>query len=403
MPTPMVAIEPRPDRIKRPEPPAERKPRRLRRAVAWIAAAVLLWCAWAGYALYDLASALDNEDAVALARRIDWVAVRDGLRDDMSAAPAAAVSSESTIEAMVGTRSLVHLIRNARFTDSGWDGASPTATLAQPDRGFQWFRLSYAFFTGGPFAMRIDIRPVSDSVKQPLVLLMRWNGDWRLTRVFLPSDSRFGAVHAARTPSAASRPAPAAAPAGAAAGLKAILYEEDASNPDGRSYTGTVTWRTAEAASAAGGAPETEVRAEVDAPERPMKLTLAIRRNTDRMLPASHLLDVRIVVPPDSTTGGIQDVPGIMMKTGEDARSVALAGVSVKVNTDYYMIGLSSPDESLNTEMLRQRPWFDVPIRYNNGKRAILSFEKGEAGAKVIEAALAKWDAAKTGAAASKN
>jgi hypothetical protein len=400
MPTPMVVIEPRPDKIQpMPEQQAERKPRRMLRAVAWAAGAALLWCAWAGYAFYDLASALDNEDAVALARRIDWVAVRDGLRDDMQAALATPrnggppLPAERTIEAVLSARSLVHLIRNARFNDTGWDGASPTGTLAKPDRGFQWYRLRYAFFSGGPFAVRVDIRPESDRVRQPLVLLMRWSGDWRLERVFLPADSRFGAVQTAR-------PAPRA-PA-APGGPRAILYEEDPTNPDGKSYNGTVTWRTAQAEPAAGQPPETEVRAEINVPDKPLKLTLAVRRNADRNLPASHIVDVKIEVPPDSATGGIQDVPGLMMKTGEDARSVALAAVSVKVSADYYMIGLSSLDANmrLNVDMLRQRPWFDVPILYNNTKRAILSFEKGEAGTTAIEAALASWNGA---TAAAKN
>ncbi|MBM3528167.1 MAG: DUF2939 domain-containing protein [Alphaproteobacteria bacterium] len=413
MPTPMVVLEPRPDKLKaRPEPmdkPKVGKPRRILRAIGWLVAAALLWCGWAGYALYDLANALDREDAVALARRIDWVAVRDGLREDLratSAAPGAAAMSDRAVDTLAGTRSVVHLLRNARFTDTGWETAASAAASGRPERGFQWFRIRYVFFSGGPFALRVDIRPDSDSVRQPLVMLMRWSADWRLERVFLPSDSRFGTAPPPQRQAAAAAPAqpgapPAPAPASGPAELKAILYEEDATDPNGKSYTGTVTWRTVQAPPAQGQPAEPEVRAEIDMPGRPLKMTVAIRRNADRNLPASHIVDVKIEVPADSTTGGIQEVPGIMMKTDEDARSIALSGVSVKVSPDFYMIGLSAADDNvrLNVDMLRQRPWFDVPIRYNNAKRAILSFQKGNAGAKAIEAALASWSNAAANAA----
>ena len=79
--------------------------------------------------------------------------------------------------------------------------------------GFELIRIRYAFFTGGPFAFRVDLRPDSDTVKRPLVLLFRWSGDWRLTRVFLPTDA-FGntrpAAAAAPQPSPATPAAPAA-------------------------------------------------------------------------------------------------------------------------------------------------------------------------------------------------
>ena len=101
MPTPEIMIEPRPapgkrapqrpaapEPDRRPVPPAPeiafepdapKRPRRWRRIAGWLLLIVLVWCGWAAYALYDLSSALDNEDAVALERRIDWTPVRQGL------------------------------------------------------------------------------------------------------------------------------------------------------------------------------------------------------------------------------------------------------------------------------------------------------------------------------------
>src|SRR5215216_3619935 len=97
MPSPEIMIEPRPAPGRRrpvpPSPPAQptapvaaakkKGPRRWLRTIGWLFLLVMLWCGWALYSLYDLSSALDNEDAVGLERRIEWGAVRQGLREDL--------------------------------------------------------------------------------------------------------------------------------------------------------------------------------------------------------------------------------------------------------------------------------------------------------------------------------
>src|SRR5689334_3929047 len=77
--------EPRPEPPRAPPaaPVAAPKPRRWLRRIGWLCLVAVLWCGWAAYAVYDLSSSLDSEDAVALERRIDWTGVREGLRDDL--------------------------------------------------------------------------------------------------------------------------------------------------------------------------------------------------------------------------------------------------------------------------------------------------------------------------------
>jgi hypothetical protein len=48
-------------------------------------------------------------------------------------------------------------------------------------------------------------------------------------------------------------------------------------------------------------------------------------------------------------------------------------------------------DIQRNSQLLKAQPWFDVPIVYNNGGRAILAIEKGEAGRQAFEQAFAQW------------
>jgi len=40
---------------------------------------------------------------------------------------------------------------------------------------------------------------------------------------------------------------------------------------------------------------------------------------------------------------------------------------------------------------LKNRDWFDIPIVYTNGKRAILAMEKGTPGERAFEEAFRAW------------
>jgi hypothetical protein len=81
------------------------------------------------------------------------------------------------------------------------------------------------------------------------------------------------------------------------------------------------------------------------------------------------------------------------MKTAEKARGVPLAGLSVKVTNGYFLIGLSAVDIDVqrNVQFLKERDWFDIPIVYNSGKRAILAMEKGPAGVRAFQEAFKAW------------
>jgi hypothetical protein len=433
MPVPEIMIEPRPVPGKRapdrpiaaerrpvppppPEPAVQKKPRRWRRILGWLALIAVFWCGWAGYALYDLSTALDNEDAVALERRIDWTSVRPGLREDLRVMLGASrfgeAAADRTVDPLSTQRAIVALIRAARLNERGWEMPQPGQNGS--GRGFDLLRIRYAFFTGGPFAFRVDLRPDSDTVKRPLVLLFRWAGDWRLTRVFLPGDA-FGNTppaaaaapqatpQTATTAPAASRPAPAPMPKSAPPGAqKAILYEEDSSDPNGKSYTGWVTWRNEAGTGANAG--DNAVVGQVTLPDRPMTMTIAIHRNLDRTLPASHIIELKFDIPPDSPTQGILDVVGVMMKPNEEVSGQQLAGTRVKVSKDFFLMGLSAIelDVQHNMQVLKDRPWLGIPFVYNSNNRAVLSIEKGETGGKIIADELARWTAAAGNAGAPK-
>ena len=73
-----------------------------------------------------------------------------------------------------------------------------------------------------------------------------------------------------------------------------------------------------------------------------MTMTWSLRRNTDPALPASHTIEIMFNLPADAPGGGVQNIPGVLMKQAEQTRGVPLAGLAVKVTPGFFLIGLSS-------------------------------------------------------------
>jgi hypothetical protein len=185
---------------------------------------------------------------------------------------------------------------------------------------------------------------------------------------------------------------PANAPAADVA-QKVVLYEEEQNNPQGRRFVGSAVWRTETVSPGPGLAPELAIRADVEIPERRMRMTWSLRRNSDRTLPASHTIEIMFTLAADFPEGGVQNVPGVLMKQNEQTRGVPLAGLAVKVTNNFFLIGLSSVEIDLqrNIALLKERPWFDVPVVYNSTKRALLAIEKGTPGERAFEEAFRAW------------
>ena len=174
---------------------------------------------------------------------------------------------------------------------------------------------------------------------------------------------------------------------------RVVLYDEDPSDPQGKQYAGQVAWRTEQIAGTNGQPSDLAIRADVDVPDRKLKMTFRFRRNNDPSLPASHTVDFTFVLAPGFDGGGIDNVPGILMKTNEHARGTPLAGLAVKVTDDFFMAGLSNVngDRARNMQLLKERSWFDIPLVYANKRRAIIAMEKGAAGERAFNDAFAAW------------
>jgi hypothetical protein len=187
-------------------------------------------------------------------------------------------------------------------------------------------------------------------------------------------------------------PAPPPAADQSIVAQRAVLYEEplDQASADAGviRIDGGVAWSFNE-----GGPGGPEVVADIEVPERQMKIRLSIRRNTDSALPASHLVEAVVSTPADFPGKGVKSIPRLVMKPAEDGSGQPVVGAQAKVADGLFWIALSATDSDVaqNLQLLRERSWIDLPIVYETGQRAILTFEKGAPGQRAFDRAFAAW------------
>lgn len=201
-----------------------------------------------------------------------------------------------------------------------------------------------------------------------------------------PGESAQPQTPPVQTPSQASQPSVAPVT------QRSVLYEESPDQQAGTAVTGSIAWRL-ENVPNGGATPEPQVRADVDVPESNIKLVVLIRRNTDATLPASHTVDMQFTLGKQFTNGGIANVPGILFKADENSGGTALHGLSVKVMNGFFLIGLSNQanEKSQNMRLMRESGWIDLPLLYENGRRAVLSLELGAPGQQAFAQAIEAW------------
>ena len=176
-------------------------------------------------------------------------------------------------------------------------------------------------------------------------------------------------------------------------GEVAYLYEEGSGGSGATRTTGGIIWELKREKPNASLPPESVITGKMDVPEKGMKVTFTIKRNTDDALSASHLIDMQFETPPDFEGQGIETVSRVVMKSTEEARGEQLVAVPVKVSEGFFLIALDNLEQAVNvnTQLLTQASWIDVPITYTTGKRALLTLEKGGTGQRMFDEAFNEW------------
>lgn len=193
-------------------------------------------------------------------------------------------------------------------------------------------------------------------------------------------------------PAAAAQAAQQTPPVGSA--QKLFLYEERLGQTSPIAIEGTVVW-SLQHEQGADGRSEPTVQGNVSVPQRNLSALITFKRNSDSSLPASHLVEIVFQLPQNFEGGGVDSVERISMKQTEQDRGDPLIAVPAKITDDFYMVALNDYADArkANLGLLQSRNWIDMPITYRNGRRALLTMEKGQTGGDAFNAAIKEWTA----------
>lgn len=201
-----------------------------------------------------------------------------------------------------------------------------------------------------------------------------------------------GAETAQATPPAAEAPQ-AEQSAAVPVGQRAIFYEERTSASGGSAEAGNTVWSLVQESPGDGLPAEPAIRADATIPGKDIQLRLTIRRNGDKTLPASHIVELIFLTPDNFEGGTIDNLLRMTMKETEEATGNPLLGVPAKIGDGFFLIALSDgkAETDANMQLFRRMKWVDIPIVYRSGRRALMTLERGVPGDKVFEEALKAW------------
>ncbi|MGI6246133.1 MAG: hypothetical protein ACOYJQ_10230 [Pseudochelatococcus sp.] len=190
-------------------------------------------------------------------------------------------------------------------------------------------------------------------------------------------------------PGAPARPAADASAATEIVAQRAFLFElddENAAQP--KISAGQVLWRLE-----GRGSRNASLYADVVIAEVGLSFSMLMRRNEDASLPASHTIEIIFVNDPASPDRAVRDVAVPQLRVDKEPRGMPLSGLPIPVADNVFLIGLSNlaADVARNNELLRQRDWVDLPLRFATGKMGTITFAKGSVGQQAITDALDSW------------
>jgi hypothetical protein len=180
---------------------------------------------------------------------------------------------------------------------------------------------------------------------------------------------------------------------------KAIFYEERTNEAQGSAETGAVVWSLVQESPGDDLPPEPAIRGEATIPGKDLQLRITIKRNADKSLPASHIVEMIFLTPEDFPGGGIDNVLRISMKQSEQDTGNPLLGIPAKIADGFFLFALndSKAEEQTNLLLMRRQEWIDIPLVYKSGRRALITMEKGIPGDKVFDEALEAWSKESSG------
>lgn len=177
------------------------------------------------------------------------------------------------------------------------------------------------------------------------------------------------------------------------ASQKAIFYEERTGASQGSAVPGATVWSVVQDSPGGDRPPEPAIRAEATIPGKDVQLRMTIRRNADPTLPASHIVEMIFLTPENFDGGGVDTASRMALKASEQDAGNLLSGLPAKISDGFFLLALNNnkPEIDRNMQLLNREKWIDIPIVYKNGRRALITMEKGAPGEKVFNEVLTAW------------
>ncbi len=174
---------------------------------------------------------------------------------------------------------------------------------------------------------------------------------------------------------------------------KMLFYETSLGLEQQAKYDGSVVWSEETEADASASRPY--IKAEIQVPDRDLSVVVTIKLNGDNTLPVSHLIDINFELPEGFEGGEIEQINEVMFKNTEEDPGDRLAAISAKIGPAFFVVGLENDDPQIvatNLQLISQRNWIDIPISYTNGRKALITLDKGASGNAIFNKVLAAWE-----------
>ena len=179
--------------------------------------------------------------------------------------------------------------------------------------------------------------------------------------------------------------------AGAAAGpFRAGLVEENEAEPGRpRIDAGTVTWRFLQPDGGTGAPTALSAEVVIDRPR--LKVVVTFRPDRTPNAPSPLAIDIAFVNSQSPVTQiGIPERRNPGIERGIPLYAT-LAGAATPGEPYAVILSANDTDGDQNIKLLTGRPWIDIPMRTQNGKRLTLAFEKGTAVREMMRSAFRAW------------
>ena len=176
-------------------------------------------------------------------------------------------------------------------------------------------------------------------------------------------------------------------------GEVAYLYEEGSAGAGASRTNAAITWALEQKKIADNLPEEPVIIGNMIVPDKDLALEIEIKRNVDDAVSASHIIEMRFAVPENFAGGEIEEIARFVMKSTEEARGEPLVAVAVKISEGFFLVALDNLKQAVdvNTQLLLNSAWIDVPVSYATGKRALVTLEKGGTGQRVFQEAFQAW------------